>query len=74
MSHHHDKDITHAPIEGEVPPPQYGNDKEKDLDAINKNATVDVASERSLTFGSMLKGEAASRLTVFERKAALINA
>ena len=68
------KDIHTTPVQGEVPPPQYGNDKEKDLDAINKNATVDVASERSLTFGTMLKGEAASRLTVFERKAALINA
>lgn len=68
------KDIHAEPVQGEVPPPRYGNDKEKDLDVINKNATVDVASERSLTFGTMLKGEAASRLTVFERKAALINA
>jgi hypothetical protein len=49
-------------------------DAEKDANLLGKEATVDVASERSLTFGSMLKGNAASKLTVFERKAALINA
>ena len=37
-------------------------------------ATVDTASEKDLTFASMLRGTAANRMTVFERKAALINA
>lgn len=49
-------------------------DAEKDVKPLEKAATVDVASERSLTFGTMMKGSAASKLTVFERKAALINA
>lgn len=65
---------TTQPTEGVAPPPMYGADKEKDIDAIAKGATVDVASERSLTFGTMLKGDAAGAMTVFERKAALINA
>jgi hypothetical protein len=58
---------------GVVPPPQYksNGDAEK---MLGKEAAVDVASERSLTFGTMMKGSAASKLTVFERKAALINA
>lgn len=61
---------------GVIPPPQYkaNKDVEKDANLIGKEATVDVASERSLTFGTMMKGSAASKLTVFERKAALINA
>jgi hypothetical protein len=37
-------------------------------------ATVDVASEKDLNFATMLRGTAANPLTVFERKAALINA
>lgn len=59
-----------------VPPPQYkaNGDAEKHANVLGKEATVDVASERSLTFGSMMKGDAASKMTVFERKAALINA
>jgi len=59
-----------------VPPPQYkaNGDAEKHTNVLGKEATVDVASERSLTFGSMMKGDAASKMTVFERKAALINA
>lgn len=53
---------------------QHKHDVEKDTEHIAKGATVDVASERSLTFGTMIKGDVASRMTVFERKAALINA
>jgi hypothetical protein len=36
--------------------------------------TVKAADEESLNFNSILKGSAASRLTLFEKKAALINA
>ena len=61
---------------GVIPPPQYkaNADAEKDAQLTGKEATLDVASERSLTFSTMMKGSAASRMTVFERKAALINA
>lgn len=34
---------------------------------------LDLVSETDLSFGSILKGTAAKPLTVFERKAALIN-
>jgi hypothetical protein len=61
---------------GLIPPPKYKTnaEAEKDANILGKEATVDVASERSLTFSSMLKGSAAHKMTVFERKAALINA
>lgn len=59
---------------GLVPPPYHKSEKDAEKNPLGKEATVDVASERSLTFGTMMKGSAASKLTVFERKAALINA
>lgn len=68
------KDLHAAPVEDVPPPPMYGENKEKDIENIATKATVDTASERSMTFGTMLKGDVASRMTVFERKAALINA
>ena len=59
---------------GVVPPPYQKSIRDVEKAHLDKEATVDVASERSLTFGTMMKGSAASKLTVFERKAALINA
>jgi hypothetical protein len=55
-------------------PASHRGDAEKDIRSFDEEATVDVASERSLTFSTMMKGSAATKLTVFERKAALINA
>lgn len=68
------KDLHAAPADDVTAPPMYGEGKEKDLENLATKATVDTASERSMTFGTMLKGDVASRMTVFERKAALINA
>lgn len=59
---------------GHKPRYRSNGDAEKDAKILGKEATVDVASERSLTFGTMLRGTAANELTVFERKAALVNA
>jgi hypothetical protein len=56
--------------------PAYPRDEKKVPHAadIAAEATVPVAEEHDLTFGNILRGTAAKRLTTFERKAALINA
>jgi len=59
---------------GAIPAPDHKSNRDVEKNPLDKEATVDVASERSLTFGTMMRGSAASKLTVFERKAALINA
>lgn len=85
MSHHHkaaEGAIREKRLgnEGPVLPDQRDADavaldeKRIPFKDVPLQATVDTASERDLTFGTMLRGTAANRLTVFERKAALINA
>ncbi len=43
-------------------------------DAPLPEATVKTAEEESLNFSSILKGTAANRMNLYEKKAALINA
>lgn len=66
----------------EVPPPylRAGEQEKREKNVgLGPNgdiptATVRAADEESLNFNSILKGTAANRLTLFEKKAALINA
>lgn len=67
---------------GEYSPPLQDRDVEvekpanpaRPLEFVPPKATLDVAPEQELNMASVLKGTAANRLTLFEKKAALINA
>lgn len=61
---HHSKDVSQLDKEKPYPPQQTSPQ-------LNE---LELVSETDLSFGSILKGTAAKPLTVFEKKAALINA